>query len=89
MVRRLEFDGHELRFRPNALNRTLHKGDLEITIDRSEIVEVLGRRGFLTGLLLVRTSDEIFSFRVYGAPRASRTIEAAISGTSDDSDEEH
>ena len=56
-----------LVFRPNLLNRLVHKSEYTVTIPFKEIFQVNVRLGFVTKITDVVTADGRFSFRCYGA----------------------
>jgi hypothetical protein len=54
-------------FRPNLLNRLVHKQDYSVSIPLSEITDVKKRFGIGTQIIDVKTSKGTLSFRCYWA----------------------
>lgn len=64
-----------LVFRPNGINRLLHKGDMRRTVHLLDIVSVEDRRGWFTNIVDVNLhGDPKLTFRCYGATRFSKAI---------------
>jgi len=52
-------------FRPNLVNRLIHKQDYSVRIPLSEIVAVQKRFGFVTQIIDIKTGKGIFSIRCF------------------------
>lgn len=68
-----------LRFSPNALNRAVQTGTLDVTVPLADVVAVRLIRGFVTNIVAVETAGFVFKVRCYGAKAFSDAIEAARS----------
>ena len=75
---RIRFDGKLIEFRPNALNRALHRGIIDFTIPIHDVEAVSARPGFISGIVSVRTADALFVFRCFGAKRVASVLDAVI-----------
>jgi hypothetical protein len=64
-------------FEPNALNRSVHTGTLDISIPLSEISHVKCLPGFVTKIAAIHTAGGVLKVRCYGAPALVAAIEQA------------
>jgi len=64
-----------LTFRPNDLNRAMHKGDLSFSVPLTEVSGVRFERGFVTSIVVVATPHGTFKLRCYGARQFKEEIE--------------
>jgi len=69
-----------LRFSPNALNRAVQSGSLDVTVPLADVVAVRKIRGFVTNIVAVETAGYAFKLRCYGAKAFADAIEAARAG---------
>lgn len=54
-------------FRPNRMNRLIHKGDCSVTIPLREITDLKKRFGIVTQIIDIITSKGTLSIRCYGS----------------------
>ncbi len=68
-----------IEFRPNVLNRSLHKGDTSRVVLLNDVVDVKDRSGFTTQIVDVTCRNgPPLTFRCYGAKRFVEQIRAQI-----------
>jgi hypothetical protein len=68
-----------LEFRPNALNRALHEGDLSRLIVLKSVLEVTDRFGVATRIVdITCRNDEGLTFRCYGAREFADQIRGQV-----------
>lgn len=72
----------ELRFHPNAANRSIHSGELTITIPLPAVVSVEVRRGFVTRIIAVETPGYLLRLRCFGAKSFAEQIRSAVGSAS-------
>ena len=71
-----------LVFCPNALNRSVHKGDVSRRVSLAEVASVTDQFGLVTGIVRVELNDGTeFKFRCYGATKFAQLIQNQISGS--------
>lgn len=70
-----------LVFRPNWLNRLLHKAEYTVKIPYEKISQVNVRFGFVTRIVDVITGNCKFSFRCYGADAFADVLRKEIGWT--------
>lgn len=68
----------ELIFTPNAVNRAIQTGSLNVSIELSQISAVDVSSGVLTKIVDVRAGDRLFRFRCFGAPAVAQAIRSAM-----------
>ena len=64
-------------FAPNAVNRAVHTGPLDISIPLTEISHVESLPGFVTKIVEIRTAGGVLKVRCWGAPALATAIEQA------------
>ena len=64
----------KLAFRPNWLNRAVHKADYAVEIPFEEISEINVRFGIATKIIDIITCEGKFSIRCYGAENIANKI---------------
>lgn len=68
----------EVRFSPNALNRLVHSGQLDIAIPLAAIIDVDIVGGFVTKIVAIHAADKIVKVRCYGAAQLVDQIRSAV-----------
>ncbi|GAA4402521.1 hypothetical protein [Tsukamurella soli] len=69
----------DVQFRPNAVNRSIQSGQLDITVDLRSIDSVDLLSGVLTRIVAVRTGDLVLKVRCFGAAKLAEQIRTAVS----------
>ena len=67
-----------IKFRPNLINRLLHKGDCSVSIPLGEITDVKKRFGIVTQIIDIITTKGTLSIRCYGSGSFFEMINAQI-----------
>ena len=65
----VELTTQPLTFRPNVVNRAVHRGDYSFSVPLSEITSVTYEPGFLTVIVVVTTRHGRFKLRCFAARR--------------------
>ena len=73
-----ELSESTIAFRPNAMNRALHKADYRLEIPLREITDVTNEFGFVTGIIRLLTVHGDLRIRVYGAQDFAKKIRTQI-----------
>lgn len=69
-------DSHVI-FAPNAVNRAVHTGTLDISIPLTEITHVECLPGMVTKIVAIRTADGVLKVRCWRAPALATAVEQA------------
>ena len=69
-------------FAPNALNRMVQSGSLDVSIPLAAIDDIEVVPGFVTNIVVLRTTELVFKVRCWGARRFASAVRAAISAPS-------
>ena len=57
----------EISFRPNAMNRAIQTGSLDILVPLPAVVDVEVLRGFVTRIIAIHTPGSVVKVRCFGA----------------------
>src|SRR5579872_1537812 len=66
----------QLSFEPNTMNRLVQTGELSVVVPLKQINEVTLEKGFVTNIIVVRTSKSTLRLRCYGANDFMQRIRA-------------
>jgi hypothetical protein len=69
-----------LTFAPNAMNRAVQTGSLDLAVPLSAILDVSVQQSFVTNIVVVRTSQSVLKIRCYGAKTFAQQIRDAAAG---------
>ncbi|WP_137844443.1 hypothetical protein [Microbacterium sp. 2FI] len=64
-------------FSPNALNRSVQSGSLDVSIPLAAIEDLRVVPGLVTNIVVITTADSVFKVRCYGARRFAAAIDSA------------
>jgi hypothetical protein len=67
-----------LEFSPNAVNRAVNKGTLDIRIPLTEITAVATESGLITKIIAIQVPGATFKVRCYGAEKFAGQIRTAM-----------
>lgn len=67
-----------LTFAPNAMNRSVHSGTLDVTIPLADVTRVTYRWGVLTGIVTARTDGAELSVRCWNARGFAARLRTAV-----------
>lgn len=67
----------QLSFEANLINRLVHMGELSVVVPLEQIEEVTLEKGFLTNIIVVKTSKSTLRLRCYGADDFMQRIRVA------------
>lgn len=74
----IELSGSTIAFRPNAINRALHKADYRVEIPLVDMTDVRNEFGFVTGIISLLTDNGLLKIRVYGAKEFADAIRGRV-----------
>jgi hypothetical protein len=66
-----------LRFSPNAMNRAVQTGSLDVVVPLAEVVAVRYTPALVSSIVALETPGYVFKVRCYGAKAFADAIEAA------------
>jgi hypothetical protein len=69
-----------LTFAPNAMNRAVQTGSLDLAVPLSAILDVSVQQSFVTNIVVVRTPQSVLKIRCYGAKTFAQQIRDAAAG---------
>jgi len=69
-----------LQFAPNAINRGVTSGDLDVLIQLADITAVTVQPGVVTKIIAIESPARTLKIRCYGAEKFAGQIRAAIAG---------
>ena len=67
----------DVNFRPNAVNRAIQTGSLDIAVPLSAIVDIQVLRGFVTQIIAIHTPGYVVKVRCFGAKAFASQIRSA------------
>lgn len=70
-----------VRFSPNAINRLVQSGDLDVSIRLAAIDDIQVVPGFVTNIVVLTTPQVIFKVRCWGARRFADAVREARTTT--------
>jgi hypothetical protein len=70
-----------LEFAPNAMNRSVTRGELDVRIPLTDITAVTVEFGVVTKIIAIESPARTFRVRCYGADKFAERIRAAMSGS--------
>ena len=74
---RVTLTDSSVMFAPNAMNRAVHTGTLDVTIPLTEISHVECLPGLVTKIVAIHTAGGVLKVRCYGARALAKAIEQA------------
>lgn len=74
----IELGATTITFRPNAMNRALHKADYRVEIPLRDIIDVKNQFGLITGIIALLTTHGALKIRTYGAQDFAKRIQAQV-----------
>ena len=69
-----------LEFAPNAMNRGVTRGELDVRIPLRDVTAVTVEFGVATKIIVIESPARTFKIRCYGAEKLAEHIRAAMSG---------
>jgi hypothetical protein len=78
---RLTLTARTLEFHPNAVNRAVNRGTLDVVIELRDVTGVEVQPGVFTKIISVQAGDRVFRSRCYGAHQLADDIRAAAAAT--------
>jgi hypothetical protein len=67
----------QLRFKPNAVNKFIQEGEMELKIPLQAITDIMLEGGFLTKIIAVATPGAVVRLRCFGAAGLAKQIRDA------------
>lgn len=74
---RLTLSAQALTFRPNAMNRAVHSGELDLSVPLEEIAATHLEKASITDIICVTVASYVAKFRCFGATDAVGLIRGA------------
>ncbi len=75
---RLTVTKNELKFSPNAVNKALHGNADCLSINLSDVKAAKRKFGFVSGIIVIETSQAIYKLRCLGAKKVADKINDII-----------